>query len=187
MDNFEILTNSSGRLKGFPPLYSASARVLILGSMPSAASLAAGRYYAHRANRFWPVMAAVFPQKAAALLSPDFDERYAALTSLGIALWDTIGECEREGSLDSAIRSAVPNDLPAFLKRSPSVRLVILNGKKSLEVWRRAAQASVAAVAPELSTVCLPSTSPANAAVRLPELVDIWGKTIKSALSDTLG
>ncbi|MGN1149893.1 MAG: DNA-deoxyinosine glycosylase [Sutterella sp.] len=166
-------------LKSFEPLGSGMARVLILGSMPGGASLAAGRYYAHPANRFWPLLAELFPAHRSGFLSADFDERYRAAQAAGLALWDTIGFCERKGSLDSAIRSVRPNDIAGLLAQEPGIRLVILNGRKSGEVWKKHAEAAALAARPGLRTAFLPSTSPANARFRLTDLVREWGAALK--------
>ncbi|MBP3438228.1 MAG: DNA-deoxyinosine glycosylase [Sutterella sp.] len=166
-------------LKSFEPLCSGTACVLILGSMPGGASLAAGRYYAHPSNRFWPLLAELFPAHRNGFLSADFDERYRAAQAAGLALWDTIGVCEREGSLDSAIRSVRANDIAGLLAREPGIRLVILNGRKSGEVWKKHAEAAALAARPGLRTAFLPSTSPANARFRLADLVREWGIALK--------
>ena len=166
-------------LRSFEPLSSGSAAVLILGSMPGGASLATGRYYAHPSNRFWPLLAELFPAHRSGFLSADFDERYRAALAAGVALWDTIGVCEREGSLDSAIRSVRPNDIAGLLAREPGIRLVILNGRKSADVWKRHAEAAALCARPGLKTAFLPSTSPANARYRLSDLVREWGAVLK--------
>ena len=165
-------------LTGFAPLADDDARVLILGSMPSAASLTLGRYYGHPRNRFWPVMAALFPASADDLLSPDFDRRYAALKKNGVALWDTIGRCRREGSLDSAIRDWTPNDIGGFLKTHPDIGLIILNGKKSEAVWRKSCGNVLFKNRKQLRILTLLSTSPANAAASLETLTTLWREAL---------
>lgn len=177
----EISEGGDGLLRGFPPLVGPEPLALILGSMPSEASLRAGRYYAFRANRFWPMLAALFPAEAAALGQADFSLRYAALGRLRIALWDTIGACRRAGSLDSAIRGAVPNDVAGLLRAQPSVRAVLLNGRKSESMWKRCAEQSVLALRPEIRIFALPSTSPANAAVHFDALARRWGEAFGAA------
>lgn len=171
------------RCVGFPPIVGESPRILVLGSMPSEASIAAGEYYAHRANRFWPLMARLFPEAADDLTSSDYVRRTAALRRVGVALWDTIGTCEREGSSDSRIRRAEPNDLAKFLRECPSLTHVILNGRKSEAVWRRHAEAEVLLQRPDLIVRVCPSTSPANAALRLDDLVAAWRSALASGKS----
>ena len=167
-------------LRGLAPVAGEAPRLLILGSMPGAASLAAAQYYAHPANRFWPLMAALFPEEAESLASPDYYVRLAGLCAAGAALWDTIGECERDGSLDSAIRNLRPNDIGEFLAGHPTITTVILNGTKSASVWRRHAERAALAVRPGLRILALPSTSPANARMRLADLASAW----RTALAD---
>lgn len=167
-------------LTGFAPIVGDTARILVLGSMPSAASLALGRYYGHPRNRFWSVMAALFPESAEALLSPDFDRRYSALTVNGVALWDTIGRCRRTGSLDSAIRDWTPNDVAGLLLRHPEIHTVILNGKKSEAVWKKSRAAESLGKRNDLCILTLPSTSPANAAFGLERLITCWREALRA-------
>ena len=98
--------------------------MLILGSMPGTASLDAARYYAHPRNAFWPIALALVsgePPRAARRELPPYEVRTARLVDGGVALWDVLAECERPGSLDSAIRrdSERPNDVPALVARHP--------------------------------------------------------------------
>jgi hypoxanthine-DNA glycosylase len=134
--------------------------VLVLGSMPSVASLAAGEYYAHPRNVFWPIAAELFGFDARA----PYAKRRAALRAADIALWDVVASCRRPGSLDAAIveRSIRANDFAAFLRRHPRITRVCFNGRRAADAWRRH-------VAPQLPPArkldyrLLPSTSPANA------------------------
>lgn len=160
---------------GFAPLEPTGARALILGSFPSPRSLERGEYYAHDRNRFWPLMAALFdfPPDAA------YHERCAALLRRRIALWDVLASCRRDGALDTAIlrRSEVPNRFDGFLPRHPRLRAILLNGAKAGEMFARHVRPRDDwAHAP----VCLvlPSTSPANAAFRLDDLVRDWGRAL---------
>lgn len=161
-------------LTGLAPVAGEAPRILMLGSMPGAASLAAAQYYAHPANRFWPLMALLFPEEAARLSSSDYEERLEGLRRSGVALWDTIGSCERAGSLDSSIRNMTPNDVAGLLKAHPTIGTVVLNGSKSAAVWRRHAQREALGERPGLRVLALPSTSPANARLRLADLERVW-------------
>ena len=99
----------------FGPSISPRCRVLILGTMPGVASLAAGQYYAHPRNQFWDIMGALF----GAGRDLSYARRLARLRAAGVALWDVVAECERPGSLDSAIRREKPNDLAGLLRFDP--------------------------------------------------------------------
>lgn len=120
-------TTDDLRLIGFEPVVGTEPRVLILGSMPSEASLAAGCYYAHPRNRFWRVVGECFGFDP----TLPYKERLDALEASGAALWDTIESCERTGSLDSAILRPQVNDFPAFFAAHPTIERVCLNGGKA--------------------------------------------------------
>lgn len=110
----------------------------------------------------------------------DYETRLEGLRAAGVALWDTIGSCERAGSLDSSIRSAEPNDVAGLLARFPTIETVILNGGKSAAVWRRHAERAALAVRPGLRVLALPSTSPANARLRLADLEKAWRAALQT-------
>lgn len=165
------------RLQGLPPQADADCRVLVLGSMPGAASLAAARYYAHPRNRFWPLMAVLCGVDAGL----DYPLRLAALRAAGVGLWDVIGTCERRGSLDADIvrGSETANPLADWLAGRPGVRALALNGGKAAEAFRRhVAPTLPVALAERLVLHALPSTSPANAAFGLERLAREWSVLI---------
>jgi len=116
----------AGLLRGLGASWDEGCRVLVLGSFPSAASLAVGAYYGNARNHFWPLVAHALdaPELAAAPLG----ERAGLLCERGVALWDVWGACEREGSLDSAIRDGVTNDVAGLVARMPALRAILLNG-----------------------------------------------------------
>ena len=137
--------------RGLPPVLPRDARILVLGSFPGVASLAAGRYYAHPRNHFWPVMGAILGEPLATL---PYAGRLARLAARGVALWDTIVACEREGSGDQAIRNAVRAEVARVRRASPGIVAVAFNGNTAARAaprWREAGYA----------TLALPSTSPA--------------------------
>lgn len=160
------------RIRSFAPIANANARILILGSMPGAASLAAGQYYAHPHNLFWPILAEITGVAAAA----PYASRARALRAHGIALWDVLASCVRAGSLDSAIDDATirVNDFAAFYRDHPRIGHVFFNGAKSEACYRRYVLRSVAAGAAPPHQVRLPSTSPANAAQSRRHKRDAW-------------
>lgn len=156
------------KLKGLPPVIDGQARILILGSFPSEASLAARQYYAHRQNQFWRVLGSVIGRP---LVEMDYAAKQAAVKAAGIAIWDVYGACTRDGSLDSAIRDAVPNDFHRLKKDAPQLRRVCFNGKA-------AAKFSPAIEALGYETAVLPSTSPAYTLAFESKLA-AWGSALK--------
>jgi len=145
------------RKSAFPPVVSPDTRVLILGSLPGEASLAAQRYYAHPQNRFWHLAGAVIGRDD--LPSLDYDARLAALLSAGVGLWDTVASALREGSLDSAIREAEHAALAELAAGLPQLRAVGFNGGASARIGRKLLAGS------GLALVDLPSSSPTYAAM----------------------
>ena len=141
------------RLFGLPPVISPDCHTLILGSFPSAASLAARQYYAHPQNRFWPIVGACLGLDLVAL---PYRARIAAVNSAGIGIWDAYRSCLREGSLDSAIREPQFNDFARARRRAPGLRRACFNGQTAARAVQHLAELG-------FETVVLPSTSPANA------------------------
>ena len=152
-----------------PPVYDGRSRVLVLGSMPSPASRAAAFYYGHPQNRFWRVMEQLYGLPDHALVQND--ARRAFLLDAGIALWDVLASCTIAGASDASIADPVPNDLAPLLDAAP-IQAVFTTGGTATRLCRRF-------FGPLLQErgirhVGLPSTSPANARLRLPELVEAY-------------
>ena len=148
----------------FPPLYDEHSRILILGSFPSVKSREQMFFYGHPQNRFWRVLATVLGCET----PQSIPEKRAMLLSHRVALSDSIARCEIEGSSDASITGVVPNDLtPIFA--AADIRQVFCNGRKSHEMYRRYLEPVYGRTA-----ICLPSTSPANAAWSLERLTEAW-------------
>lgn len=146
-------------VSSFQPLSLPSATLLILGSMPGVASLAASQYYAHPRNSFWPIMARIVGFDMAA----PYEVRVDALTRSGIAVWDVLQSCVRPGSLDSSIQpgTRVPNDFAAFFDLHRAIRVICFNGSEAQASYNRHVLPSVKNL--PVRHVRLPSTSPAHA------------------------
>jgi TDG/mug DNA glycosylase family protein len=159
------------RIQGLPPIIGRTPRILVLGSMPGVASLAAGEYYAHPQNQFWRIVGEIggFDPR------DSYARRGAALKRARIALWDVVGSCVRPGSLDASIRddSVVANEFAAFLDRHRSVARVCFNGRKAEAAWRRHVLGALPA-ARLLEYRLLPSTSPAHAGMGYRDKLRIW-------------
>ena len=144
-------------LDGLAPIGDARATLLILGSFPGEASLTAREYYGHPRNHFWRLIGAVVGEPLDTL---PYRRRVARLLQHRIAVWDVIAVCERVGSLDSAIRREVANDLAGLLRRWRHIDRIAFNGGKAASYRRRIAVLPEAA---RCELVVLPSSSPANA------------------------
>ena len=154
-----------------PPLYDETSRVLILGSFPSVKSREAMFFYGHPQNRFWRVMASLFGE----VFPESVPERRAFLLRHHIAAWDVIGSCEIIGSSDASIRGVVANDLRPILESAPIGRIFV-NGRTAEKMYRKYTQPVTGREA-----VCLPSTSPANAAWSLERLTEAWSVVREAA------
>lgn len=151
-----------------PPVFDERSRILILGSFPSVKSREVQFFYGHPQNRFWPVVSAVFGEP----IPRDTEERRSFLLRNRIALWDVIASCEIHGSADNTIRNTMPNDLSRILNNA-KIEQIFVNGKTAESFYRKYAEPLIGR-----SAVCLPSTSPANAAWSKEKLTEAW-KQIK--------
>lgn len=150
------------------PVYDKDSKILILGSFPSVKSRETGFYYGHPQNRFWKVLASLFDED----LPHTNEDKKEFLLRNHIAVWDVIGSCEIEGSSDSSIRNAVVNDIDQILQRADIIKICV-NGKTAERIYNRYIRSVIGREA-----VCLPSTSPANAAWSLDRLTEAWRKLL---------
>lgn len=146
------------------PVFDKNSEILILGSFPSVKSREQMFFYGHPQNRFWKVIAAVFGRR----VPENTEEKRGLLLDLRIALWDVIGSCDITGSADSSIKNVVPNDLTLILDNS-NVKRIFVNGKTAEKYYNKYIKNKI-----NKEAVCLPSTSPANAAWTLERLIEEW-------------
>jgi hypoxanthine-DNA glycosylase len=151
-------------LVGLAPVVAANTTILILGSFPGAASLAAQQYYAHPRNGLWPILGALTGEDLAGLA---YAERLPRLLAHGFGLWDVLQACEREGSLDSSIRNPAANDFARLRALCPRLEVVGFNGQAAGKFAPQFAAAGY-------RTIVLPSTSPAHAALTFDRKLESW-------------
>ena len=158
---------------GFPPSIDENCHTLILGSMPGVTSLEQQQYYAHPQNRFWPLMARLLEEPDVPM---DYTGRLQMLLRHHIALWDSIDTCERNGSLDSAIKNEQGNDFTALLANYQHIKTICFNGRKSAQAFKRYNKPLLSRT--DITFHTMPSTSPANARWRMDMLAAKWGEVI---------
>ena len=158
------MTNDTELLTGLDPVLGPGTRILILGSFPGARSLAASQYYAHPRNAFWPLVSRLAGEDLVAL---PYAARLERLLAHDIGLWDVLGACEREGSLDSAIRKPAANDFARLHTLCPQLETVGFNGQASGKFAPLFAEAGY-------RTVVLPSSSPAHMTLSFEQKLAVW-------------
>jgi hypoxanthine-DNA glycosylase len=158
--------------RGFPPIAAPDARLLILGSLPGQASLAAQQYYAQPQNAFWRIMGELFD----AGLDVPYPERAERLRASGVALWDVCKAAVRPGSLDASIdlNTVVTNDFKRFLRAHPGIVHVCVNGGTAHRLYVRRVQPILPESLSSLPLHLLPSTSPAHASLRYAQKLECW-------------
>lgn len=161
-------------ITSFAPIEGDSVRILILGSMPGVASLAAGQYYAHPRNSFWNIVGDILGFSA----NTSYEERVEILKRSGIALWDVLESCIRPGSMDADIDmdSAKPNDIGALLQRQPKITAICFNGSAAEKIFKKRVLSTLGDVS--VKYMQLPSTSPAHATMPFEEKVIAWRAAI---------
>jgi hypoxanthine-DNA glycosylase len=157
------------RLLGLAPVLDVHTRLLVLGSFPGVASLRAQQYYGHPQNQFWKILGAVWSLPLADL---PYEQRIAEALQHGLGIWDVYAGCEREGSLDTAIRAAELNDLASLRQRCPALVAIAHNGGES---YRHAHHTEALG----LPVYKLPSTSPANASWSFDKKLAAWAEVLQ--------
>lgn len=182
------MTGSGSRRRGriatraasFPPVAGRDARVLVLGTMPGVASLAAREYYAHPRNAFWRILA----ERTGVSAGAPHARRCAGLRRARIALWDVARACRRAGSLDADIdpASVIPNDIAGLLARCPAIRAILFNGGPAERLFRRHVAPRLGPREAAIPTVRLPSTSPAHASRTIADKRHVWRAALDAAM-----
>lgn len=150
------------------PVYDKNSKILILGSFPSVKSREANFFYGHPQNRFWKVLAEIFDEQ----IPNTIEEKRTFLLAHGVAVWDVIKSCDIVGSADSSIKNVVPNDLREILNCA-DIQQIFVNGKTAEQYYKKYIEKEI-----ERKAICLPSTSPANAAWNVEKLVVAWKQIV---------
>ncbi len=174
-----MLQSPMTRFFGFPPVARGDARVLVLGSLPGQASLAASQYYAQPQNAFWRIMGGLFyagPEHA-------YEERLERLVEARVALWDVCASATRPGSLDHRIdkRSVAANDFAGFFVDHRHIAAIFFNGATAERLYLTLARPTLPPDVAEIATRCLPSTSPAHAGVSFAQKLEAWKEVAATA------
>jgi double-stranded uracil-DNA glycosylase len=163
-------------IAGFAPIVTGNASVLILGSIPSEASLLRQQYYGHPRNAFWPIMGALFDSDP----ELSYQRRKEMLMKNGIAVWDVLQSCNRLGSLDSSIELATirTNDFTGFFTEYKYIKKVFFNGRMAEKLYQKWILPTLNHGFSYLEYHCLPSTSPTHASLNFEQKIEAW-KVIK--------
>lgn len=176
---FHAIADEMTVCASFPPIARSDARLLILGSLPGAESLARQRYYAKPQNSFWRIMGAL----VGAGPELDYDARCQRLIDSRLALWDVCATAYREGSLDSAIRSPTFNDFGTFFTTHPAISRICFNGRAAESLFvRHVLPVSDPAIG-RIERVVLPSTSPAHAGMSFDAKLQCWRQGLAGVIA----
>ena len=155
----------------FPPIIGNNSKILILGSFPSVLSVKNSFYYGNKRNQFWKIMNDIFQENATTN-----EEKEELVLRKGIALWDSVKRCERKNSSDSKLVVMEANNIRQLLRKYPRIHTLFFNGKKAFQVFQKAHKNI------PIYIQILPSTSPANAAMKYEEKLRIYKMLILERL-----
>ncbi|WP_020564751.1 DNA-deoxyinosine glycosylase [Methylosarcina fibrata] len=174
------MKNALSDIEGFPPIVAGNPHLLILGSMPGITSLQKRQYYGHAQNAFWPILGELFGFD----YRLDYLLRKKILTDQGIAVWDVLQSCRRQGSLDANIAPASirVNDFALFFEQFPSIRQVFFNGGMAAGFYKKYVLPGLPSRFDYLDYRRLPSTSPAHASLNFGEKLEAWRAILPSVV-----
>lgn len=156
-------------IESFKPIIPENPTTLILGTIPGVASLEQQQYYAHPRNSFWKIIAHLYHSE---VIPENYEDRKILLISNNIGLWDVLQFCEREGSLDIAIKNPIPNAISELLSQKKSLNQIIFNGKESHKLFVR-----YFGILENIQYKIVPSTSPANT-MKFEQKLKLWREAI---------
>lgn len=156
-------------IKGLAPVIDNNSRVLILGTMPGEESLRKQEYYGNPRNQFWPIIYSIFDTN----FGSSYEARIAFIKEKGIALWDVIKCCKREGSADSRIFDMSLNDINHLLAEYPGIKGIFFGGNEAYRIFHKHVGLELQR---SLTLKVLPSTSPANARMSMEAKIKEWVK-----------
>ena len=136
----------------FEPVYDSQSKILILGTMASPKSREYGFFYGHPQNNFWRVLANIFEVD----LPNSIEDKKKFLLKNKIAVWDVLHSCEISGADDNSIKNPVVNDFSEILANS-KIKTVFTTGMTATKLYTKYCEEKT-----KISTIYLPSTSPAN-------------------------
>ena len=140
-------------IRSFDPIIDNHSKILILGSMPGPESIRKNEYYGNPRNQFWRISYQIFDSKP----ESSYEKRTEFLLKKGIALWDVLQGCQREGASDSKITNEKPNDFQTFFERYRNLKCVFFNGSKAEKLFKK----HIGFEIPQIELFKrLPSTSP---------------------------
>ncbi len=161
---------------GFEPIIPSSPKILILGTMPSVVSIDQEFYYAHPRNAFWPIIASLVSKSLVSI-----EDKRRACEEKGIFLWDVLQNCQRPGSLDSAIKQPQANDFESLFQTYPQLKTIAFNGQSAEKLFKKEVLKKQS-LPKELVFITLPSTSPAYATITLEGKRLLWQEKLSNLM-----
>lgn len=155
----------------FDPISDNHTTILILGSLPGDKSIEVGEYYGHPRNRFWKIISTITNNP----LPLSYPEKKQMLLKTGIGLWDVAHSAKRSGSLDTAIKEEVPNDIQGFILEHQSLSVIAFNGSKAEKMFFKYFPKNS-----DIKYISLPSSSPANAKFDFESLCKSWSQILET-------
>ena len=155
----------------FPPIVDENSEILILGTMPGIKSIQQNEYYGHKQNAFWRIIFNIFEEE----FTENYEHKKSIILKHKLALWDNLQYCYREGSLDSAIKDEVPNEINELLRKYSKIKKVVFNGQASQKYFKKYIGFNEG-----ISYFAMPSTSPANARMKFEEKLQNWKSALRT-------
>ena len=154
----------------FNPISDKNTAILILGSLPGDRSIELREYYGHPRSRFWKIISSITNSP----LPISYPDKKQMLLDHRIGVWDVAHSAQRSGSLDTAIKDEVPNDVEGFIEKHEHLKIIAFNGAKTEKLYDKYFRRISG-----IKYLSLPSSSPANAKYDVDSLCEKWRQVIE--------